>query len=157
MHFAAALLFGARAVDVAADGVDQRRPGLIGGLAIHEGLVAENRRRSRAEFEYELMDTGVFDEDRYWDVKVEFAKDDPEDVLIRITATNHGPEAAVLHLLPHLWFRNTWSWGGHDAGERPSVRRETDGSSSILAEHATLGRYRLACEGRPDLLTRMNP
>ena len=76
----------------------------------YDQLVAENRRRSRNDFEYELMDTGVFDEDRYWDVQVEFAKIDPEDILIRVTASNRGPEAAELHVLPHLWFRNTWSW-----------------------------------------------
>src|SRR3974390_3483362 len=73
-------------------------------------LVETNRRRSREEFEYELLDTGVFDEDRYFDVFVEYAKVSPEDGLIRITAHNRGPEPAVLHLLPTLWFRNTWSW-----------------------------------------------
>ena len=77
----------------------------------YRDLIDTNRGRSREEFEYELLDTGVFDEDRYFDVFVEYAKNGPEDVLIRITAHNRGPEAARLVLLPTLWFRNTWSWG----------------------------------------------
>src|SRR3989440_10643814 len=73
-------------------------------------LVETNRQRSREELEYELLDTGVFREDRYFDVFVEYAKDAPEDIFIRITIANRGPETAELHLLPTLWFRNTWSW-----------------------------------------------
>ena len=73
-------------------------------------LVGENRRRGKSEPEFELMDTGVFDEDRYFDVVVEYAKATPEDLLVRISATNRGPEPARLHLLPTIWFRNTWSW-----------------------------------------------
>src|SRR5258705_55535 len=94
----------------------------------YTGLVAENRRRSRNEFEYELLDTGVFDDDRYWDVFVEYAKESPEDILIRITLHNRGPEAARLRVLPTLWFRNTWtwSWGGDD--RKPSLRRAAPGS-----------------------------
>src|SRR5438046_2103557 len=88
-------------------------------------LVETNRGRSRQEFEYELLDTGVFDEDRYFDVFVEYAKASPEDLLIQITVENRGPEPATLHVLPTLWFRNVWSWGGgvprpvlrHAAGE----------------------------------------
>ena len=75
----------------------------------YRDLVETNRRRSREEFEYELLDTGVFDDDRYFDVFVEYAKDGPEDVLMRITVHNRGPEAARLRVLPTLWFRNTWS------------------------------------------------
>src|SRR5215475_7954173 len=86
----------------------------------YRDLVETNRRRSREEFEYELLDTGVFDEDRYFDVFVEYAKSDPQDVLVRITVHNRGPEAAVLHLLPTLWFRNTWSRGNDD--RKPSLR-----------------------------------
>jgi hypothetical protein len=78
----------------------------------YRDLIERNRRRSREEFEYELLDTGVFDDDRYFDVFVEYAKEGPEDMLIRITVHNRGPEAARLRLLPTLWFRNTWSWGG---------------------------------------------
>ncbi len=77
----------------------------------YEALVEENRRRSRQEPEYELTDTGVFADGRYFDVFVEYAKDTPNDLLISITAVNRGPQQAVLHLLPTLWFRNTWIWG----------------------------------------------
>src|ERR1700758_3889322 len=73
-------------------------------------LVETNRRRSREEFEYELLDTGIFDEDRYFDVFVEYAKAHPEDTLIRISVHNRGPEAAQIHVLPTLWYRNTWTW-----------------------------------------------
>src|SRR5438445_12290224 len=85
-------------------------------------LVEENRRRGRRDLEFELLDTGVFEESRYFDVMVEYAKAEMDDILIRITATNRGPEAAPLHLLPTLWFRNTWSWQP-DAG-RPRLGRE---------------------------------
>ena len=87
----------------------------------YRDLIETNRRRSREEFEYELLDTGVFDGDRYFDVFMEYAKEGPEDLLIRITVHNRGPEAARLHLLPTLWFRNTWSWG--DEQPKPSLRR----------------------------------
>ena len=76
----------------------------------YDSIVATNRHRTRREPEYELLDTGVFDDDRYFDVFVEYAKATPEDVLIKITVCNRGPETATLHLLPTLWFRNTWSW-----------------------------------------------
>src|SRR5258707_4570058 len=94
-------------------------------------LVETNRRRSREEFEYELLDTGVFDDDRYFDVFVEYAKESPEDILIRITVHNRGPEAARLRVLPTLWFRNTWtwSWGGED--RKPSLREA--GAGAILS------------------------
>ena len=115
-------------------------------------LVETNRRRSKHEPEYELVDTGIFAEDRYFDIVVEYAKAGPDDILVRVSATNRGPDPAELHLLPHLWFRNTWSWGTHDLCERPAVRRAGDGAASILAEHAELGRYRLSCDGAPALL-----
>ena len=111
-------------------------------------LVETNRRRSREEFEYELLDTGAFDEDRYFDVFVEYAKEGPEDVLIRITVHNRGPEAARLRLLPTLWFRNTWSWG--DGNPKPSLRESAPGT--IQASHPELGEYRLSCDGGPELL-----
>src|SRR4029453_12275786 len=88
-------------------------------------LVASNASRSRADFEYELLDTGIFDDNRYFDVFVEYAKADAEDVLVRITAHNRGPEAARLRLLPTLWFRNTWSWGIDD--RKPVLREAADG------------------------------
>jgi hypothetical protein len=113
----------------------------------YRDLVETNRRRSREEFEYELIDTGVFDTDRYFDVFVEYAKADPEDILIRVTVHNRGPEKAVLHLLPTLWFRNTWSWEEKTA--KPSLRQV---SNAIVASHAQLGDVTLRCEGNPELL-----
>src|SRR5688572_25811223 len=85
-------------------------------------LTEENRRRGKDQPEFELLDTGVFDDDRYWDVFVEYAKGSPEDVLVRITLHNRGPESASLHVLPHVWFRNTWSW--KPGGTRPQLRAE---------------------------------
>ena len=121
-------------------------------------LVAENGRRSRQEPEYELLDTGIFAEDRYFDVTVEYAKAEPDDLVIRISAVNHGPDPALLHLVPTLWFRNTWSWG-YDA-TRPILQAdsgpaEASGSAAarfIHATHPRLGEYWLACEGAPGLL-----
>jgi len=113
----------------------------------YRDLVETNRGRSREEFEYELIDTGVFDEDRYFDVFVEYAKASPDDILIRITAHNRGPEAARLHLLPTLWFRNTWSW--KEEMPKPSLR-EVEGA--IHASHPELGDYMLFCDGAPELL-----
>jgi hypothetical protein len=115
----------------------------------YNDLVWTNRRRSREELEYELLDTGVFDEDRYFDVFVEYAKADPEDLLIRITVYNRGPDAAALHLLPTLWFRNTWSWGRGASG-KPSMGRR--GNVAIRASHASLGERTLQCEGAPEFL-----
>jgi hypothetical protein len=115
-------------------------------------LVETNRHRSKDEAEYELVDTGVFADDRYFDVVIEYAKAGPDDILIRISATNRGPDPAELHLLPTLWFRNTWAWGGHDVGVRPSIRRAENGSAAIVAEHAEMGQYRLSFDGQPALL-----
>ncbi len=81
----------------------------------YAGLVAENKRRGLSDFEYELVDTGIFEENRYFDVFVEYAKAGPDDILAKITITNRGPESADCYLLPTLWYRNTWSWG-YDAG-----------------------------------------
>jgi Mannosylglycerate hydrolase MGH1-like glycoside hydrolase domain len=118
----------------------------------YEALVAENARRDRRTPEYELIDTGVFDGDRYFDVVVEYAKAASEDVLIRVSATNRGPETAELHLLPTLWFRNTWSW--EPGAERPALRagRAAAGHRLIEAEHDTLGSRWLYCAGEPELL-----
>jgi hypothetical protein len=114
----------------------------------YNNLVETNRRRSREEFEYELLDTGVFDEDRYFDVFVEYAKADPEDILITITVHNRGPEAATLCLLPTLWFRNTWSCGKEET--KPVLREGKDGS--IVASDSKLGDRTLQCQGNPELL-----
>jgi hypothetical protein len=117
-------------------------------------LVAENGRRNRYAFEYELMDTGIFAENRYFDVTMEYAKVNPDDILIRVSATNRGPETATLHLLPTLWFRNTWAWGYDD--RRPELRAvEQDGGESVRLVHVqqhALGEYWLACQGTPELL-----
>jgi hypothetical protein len=115
-------------------------------------LAAENRRRGKDKPEYELLDTGVFAESRYFDVFVEYAKADVEDILIRMTAVNRGPEAAALQLLPTLWFRNTWSWGRDS--RRPSVRVGAGVPGSVCAEleHWQYGKRWLLCAGQPELL-----
>jgi hypothetical protein len=110
-------------------------------------LVEENRRRGKDQPEFELLDTGVFQDDRYFDVIVEYAKGDVEDILVNITATNRGPDSAALRLLPTIWFRNTWSWGGHE--DRPEMRQISKG---IELEHPVLGRRWLYCDGSPELL-----
>jgi hypothetical protein len=112
-------------------------------------LIEENRRRNKREAEFELIDTGVFDEDRYFDVFVEYAKAGVEDLLIRINVINRGPEAAELRLLPTLWFRNTWSWNGN--GDKPLLR-QGDSPSVVEAHHQTYGRRWLYCEDAPELL-----
>jgi len=96
-------------------------------------LVEENRRRAGQGPEFELLDTGIFDDNRYFDIFVEYAKADPEDICIRIEAFNRGPEDAVLHILPHLWFRNTWSWTAV-AGTEPSIREGTALASAVVLE-----------------------
>jgi hypothetical protein len=109
-------------------------------------LVTENQSRDKSDPEFELIDTGVFNENRYFDVYAEYAKAEPDDIAIRITVANRGPDTATLHLLPTLWFRNTWSWGreGEGYGEKPSLRRS--GPASLIADHAQLGRYELQAE-----------
>jgi len=98
-------------------------------------LARENRRRGRHEREYELVDTGVFDQQRYFDVFVEYAKAAPEDVLVKITIANRGPEPATLHVLPTLWFRNTWAWGRTGEGYWPKGRIAADGDRALMIEH----------------------
>ena len=111
-------------------------------------LVEENRRRGKPALEFELLDTGVFDDNRYFDVFVEYAKADVEDILIKISVVNRGPEAASINLLPTIWFRNTWSWGNSNEA-RPSLRTL---NNHIEAEHPVLGKRWLYCEGTPELL-----
>ncbi|MCJ7640932.1 MAG: hypothetical protein MUO29_03445 [Desulfobacterales bacterium] len=130
-------------------------------------LLETNRRRSRNEFEYELLDTGVFNDDRYFDVFVEYAKGGTEDILVKITAANRGPEAAELHLLPTLWFRNDWSsWiaESNRAAGKPTLKQITPpqsppyqggaqvGVSAVAATHPLLGEFILTCEGDVPLL-----
>jgi hypothetical protein len=118
----------------------------------YDNLVATNHNRGRHEFEYELIDTGVFDRNRYFDVFVEYAKSTPEDILVCITVCNRGPEPATLHVLPTLWFRNTWS--GDGKGERPELRQLAAGVSGgvISASHPRLGERFLYHEGAAALL-----
>jgi len=123
----------------------------------YDNLVNTNRGRSRTEAEYELLDTGVFDQDRYFDVLVEYAKESPEDLLIQISLCNRGKEAASLHVLPTLWFRNTWSWGG--GGSKPVLQSVKGTKHSVIHAHHTdplfqesLADYYLYCEGNVPLL-----
>ncbi|MBI3966321.1 MAG: glucosidase, partial [Chloroflexi bacterium] len=141
----------------------------------YDELVDVSRGRSRYEAEYELLDTGAFAENRYFDVVVEYAKASPEDILIRLSATNRGPDLAPLHILPTIWLRNTWSWGpdggpsgvtedggrgdGETEGQGDEVRPWLRGDRDLGTEHAEirawrpeLGEYWLACEGTPGLL-----
>jgi hypothetical protein len=115
-------------------------------------LVRNNRARGRQDFEYELLDTGVFDQDRYFDVFVEYAKASPEDILVRITVENRGPEPATLHVLPTLWFRNVWSWGRDTS--RPVLKEVAGGKGArvVAASHPDLGDRVFCCEGAPALL-----
>ena len=115
-------------------------------------LLEENQKRGRPLPEFELLDTGAFEQNRYFDIFVEYAKCDVEDILIKITAWNRGPDAAPLHLLPTVWFRNTWSWG-KDL-RRPTARRapDTPGSLCTELEHWEYGKRWLLCAGSPELL-----
>jgi len=118
----------------------------------YEDLVATNRKRTRLEQEYELIDTGVFDKDKYFDVFVEYAKADVDDILVRITVENRGPVAASLHLLPTLWFRNLWERDKEMV--RPELRaaKGTAKESLVAVRHETLGQFFLHCEGKVPLL-----
>lgn len=119
----------------------------------YEQLVAEAGRRSRTDPEFDLEDTGVFAGNRFFDIEIEYAKAAPENILIRATATNHGPEPARLHLLPTIWFRNTWSWGRDD--RRPTLRADLKSDrniDNIQIAHEALGNYTLFCEGADELL-----
>src|SRR5262245_309134 len=111
-------------------------------------LVQENAKRGLQDNEYELIDTGVFEDNRYWDVFVEYFKAAPDDILVQISIHNRGPAEATIHVLPQLWFRNTWSWV--ETGQKPSLVAQPDGS--IAAEHASLGAYHCYAESNPELL-----
>jgi hypothetical protein len=116
----------------------------------YDRLVQTNRERSRHEFEYELINTGVFDQDRYFDVFVEYAKESPEDILIQVSIHNRGPEAAEVHVLPTLWFRNQRSW--EQKGKRPSLSQAAGKSGVILATHPDVGERYFYCDGQAKLL-----
>jgi hypothetical protein len=115
-------------------------------------LVSTNGRRGKTDMEYELLDTGIFDDDRYFDVVVEYAKAAPDDILMVVRAYNRGPDAATLHLLPTLWFRNTWSWG--DDVPRPELHGVNDGAGLSVAQasHPDLGDWRFRADGSAELL-----
>ncbi len=115
-------------------------------------LVATNGRRGKDEFEYELIDTGIFDEDRYFDVFVEYAKAAPDDILVEVTVHNRGPAAAMLDVLPTLWFRNTWRWA--PGGQPPSIQQtETvGGAAGARASHPQLGEWLLSCVASAELV-----
>jgi len=113
----------------------------------YERLVGENRGRGRGDPEFELVDTGIFDEGRYWEITAEYAKAAVDDIVLRVSVRNAGPDAAEIDVLPTLWFRNTWSWGDHDPEHaRPELRLEDGG---IVARHPVIGEYRLVGDGAP--------
>jgi hypothetical protein len=114
----------------------------------YQALVEQNKQRGKDQPEFELLDTGIFDDDRYFDVFIEYAKADTDDILLRITAHNRGPEAAPLHILPQLWFRNTWSWGIDK--DKPALSATKTGA--ILIKHKTLGEYQCYLDNAPALL-----
>jgi hypothetical protein len=118
----------------------------------YAGLVNTNRQRGRRDMEYELLDTGIFDEDRYFDIFVEYVKNTPEDILIQISICNRGPEPARLHVLPTLWFRNTWAW--EPGSLKPALTQFAGGERNrvIAATRAKLGEWFLYCEGNVPLL-----
>jgi len=122
------------------------------GAFPYDDLVRTNQQRSRTEMEYELLDTGIFNGDRYFDVFVEYAKNTPEDILIQISVCNRGPEPATLQVLPTLWFRNTWTWSTDAA--KPVLKEVTsrDGTRVVAASHADLGDRFWYCEGNVPLL-----
>ncbi len=119
----------------------------------YEQLIEENRQRNRLEPEYDLLDTGVFEDNRYFDVMVEYAKASPEDILIRLSVTNQGDETAEVDLLPTLWYRNTWSWGADD--RKPRLRLDQDHPYVIRARHFDDGLRQLICDDttvKPEML-----
>jgi hypothetical protein len=114
----------------------------------YTALLDENRRRSTQDPEFELIDTGVFAENRYFDVVIEYAKADTDDILLQVTAHNRGPETAPLRLIPQLWARNIWSW----CPDITRPRLAADGEAAVIADHHNLGTMHLACNGAPELL-----
>jgi hypothetical protein len=118
----------------------------------YEDLVSTNARRGKQDLEYELLDTGIFAEDRYFDVIVEYAKGAPDDILMLVTAHNRGPDAATLHVLPTLWFRNTWSWGDEVRKPKLSAVDGLPGLAAVRATHQELGEWLLLSDGSAELL-----
>src|SRR4051812_11718755 len=116
----------------------------------YASLVEENRRRGRGDREFELADTGIFDQNRYFDVFIEYAKADVEDILVRITVENRGPEPARLHVLPTVWFRNTWSWGR--GNPKPRLKRCGSGPAVIELTEPDYGKRWMVFDGQPNLI-----
>src|SRR5271165_2998171 len=118
----------------------------------YNNLIATNKGRNRLDMEYELLDTGIFNEDRYFDVFVEVAKQSPEDLLIQISVANRGPEAAEIDVLPTLWFRNTWTWW--PGTPKPSLKQVSGqkDAQAVAVSHTDLGERYLYCEGAAELL-----
>ena len=117
------------------------------GVSLCRPRRRERDRRTKLDPEYELLDTGVFDDDRYWWIEAEFAKATPDDVYVKVTVGNAGPEPATIDVLPTLWFRNTWAWGVDP--RKPTLSTQ---ARFVIAEHHELGRYVLELEGDPELL-----
>ncbi len=115
----------------------------------YDNLVETSKTKTRLDYEYELLDTGVFNENKYFDIDVEYAKEGPQDLLVKITAHNRGPEAAEIYLLPTLWFRNTWSWGGNISKPALSLVNHPESSGIIKASHNELEEVYMYCEGMP--------
>lgn len=105
----------------------------------YDDLLKTNAKRTKTEKEYQITDTGIFDEDRYWDIIIETAKeaDDPEEILFRVTAWNRGPDPAPLHIIPHVWFRNTWAWGREPEDKKPAISEHSE--SMAKSKHHKLG------------------
>ena len=105
----------------------------------YEDLLKENAKRGKEDNEYQLIDTGIFEEDRYWDIFIETAKDDddPEELLFRVTAWNRGPDPAPIHIAPHMWFRNTWAWGRESVELKPTIEKHS--ANMAKSKHPTLG------------------
>ncbi len=116
----------------------------------YENLITTNRSRSRNDFEYELIDTGIFDHDRYFDVFVEYAKESPEDMLIKISVFNRGPETAFINVLPTIWFRNVWSL--FEEKDKPALEQVAESPARIRVDHPGLENYFFYCEGNPNML-----
>ena len=116
----------------------------------YEQLALENRNRGQHLPEYELGDTGIFDENRYFDVQAEYAKESANNILIQLTISNRGPEAAPIHILPTLWFRNTWTWGCEHEGCWARPRMWLNGDGHVSCEHETLGKFNFAADSASD-------
>lgn len=115
----------------------------------YQELRDESARRTKEDREHQITDTGVFDEDRYWDIFIETAKetDDPDEILFRVTAWNRGPDPAPLHIIPHVWFRNTWSWGREPESKKPSIKYQDE--TMVKSDHWNLGERYVLCSPSP--------